>query len=234
MKLKKTVRLKTVLSALLVSLLSMMLLGIIAHTQREHPTLGNLLLDLNRDMTQSANAVTSVVTYFRGLDTLGEVTILFLSIFGVGIGIQRSERMHTILHYDNPLLKMGARVLFPIILLFGIYIILHGHLGPGGGFQGGVVIASAFLLMFLAEGDAYELDHKILTLFEALSGAGLVVVGMLGVGLGGLFLSNPLPLGKLGTLCSSGLLPIIYLFVGLKVAAEITVLIEYFIRTRDA
>jgi multicomponent Na+:H+ antiporter subunit B len=61
-----------------------------------------------------------------------------------------------------------------------------------------------------------------------------VLGNMLGVGLGGLFLSNPLPLGKLGTLCSSGLLPIIYLFVGLKVAAEITVLIEYFIRTRDA
>jgi multicomponent Na+:H+ antiporter subunit B len=234
MNLKKTIRLKTLLSTLMVSFLTITLLGILAQVSGEHATLGNRLLSLNHNLTQSANAVTSVVTYFRGLDTLGEVTILFLSIFGVGIGINRSEHLHTILHYDNALLKMGARVLFPVIILFGFYIIFHGHLSPGGGFQGGVVIASAFLLMFLAEGDAYALDHKILTLVEAFSGVGFVLLGLLGVLLGGLFLSNPLPLGTLGQLFSGGVLPIIYLFVGLKVAAEITVLIEYFIRTHDA
>jgi len=234
MNLKKTIKLKTLLSALLVSFLTLTLLGVITHVTDVHLTLGDQLLDLNRDKTQSANAVTSVVTYFRGLDTLGEVTILFLSIFGIGIGINRSDQMHTILHYDNPLLKIGAKVLFPVIILFGAYIILHGHLSPGGGFQGGVVIASAFLLMFLAEGDAYDLDHRIMTLFESLSGAGFVLVGLLGAALGGLFLSNPLPLGTLGRLFSGGILPVIYLFVGLKVASEITLLIEYFIRTRDA
>jgi multicomponent Na+:H+ antiporter subunit B len=234
MKLKKTLDIKTLLSSLLVSVLTLLLLKIIVQVAGEHATLGERLLEINRDLTQSANAVTSVVTYFRGLDTLGEVTILFVSIFGVGIGIKRSDRMRTILHYDNTLLKIGAKVLFPIIILFGAYIILHGHLSPGGGFQGGVVIASAFLLMFLAEGDAYDLDHRIMTLFEALSGAGFVLVGVLGVVLGGLFLGNTLPLGTLGALFSGGVLPVIYLFVGLKVASEITLLVEYFIRTRDA
>ncbi len=234
MSLKKTLKLKTILTALLVSLLSILLLKVIAQAPLTTQALGINLLDLNRDLTHSANAVTSVVTYFRGLDTLGEVTILFLSIFGVGIGIDRSTQMKTILHYDNPLLKMGAQVLFPIIILFGIYIIVHGHLSPGGGFQGGVVIASAFLMKFLAYGDAYELDHRILSLFEALSGVGFVVLGILGLLAGGLFLGNVLPLGTLGTLLSGGIIPLLYLFVGLKVAAEITVLVEYFLRTQDA
>ena len=234
MSLKKTVGLKTILSALLISFMSVLLLGVIMHAEHTHVSLGYDLLKINTTSTQSANAVTSVVTYFRGLDTLGEVTILFLSIFGIGIGIERSDKMKTILAYDSTLLKIGTKVLFPLIVLFGLYIIAHGHLSPGGGFQGGVIIASGFLLMFLAYGDSYDLDHKVLSLFEALSGAGFVLVGILSVLAGGLFLSNMLPLGILGRLFSAGILPIIYIFVGLKVAAEITVLVEYFIRTQDA
>ena len=234
MSLKKTVELKTILSALLVSFMSILLLGVILSVDYTHHALGYTLLSINTEMTQSANAVTSVVTYFRGLDTLGEVTILFLSIFGIGIGIERADKMKTILGYDNTLLKIGVKVLFPLIVLFGLYIIVHGHLSPGGGFQGGVIIASGFLLMFLAYGDSYDLNHKVLSLFEALSGAGFALVGILGVLLGGMFLSNMLPLGTVGRLFSSGILPIIYIFVGLKVAAEITVLVEYFIRTQDA
>ncbi len=234
MNLKKTVSLKTILTALLISFMSILLLGVIMHTAYTDTSLGYDLLKINTELTQSANAVTSVVTYFRGLDTLGEVTILFLSIFGIGIGIERSDRMKTVLTHDNTLLKIGAQVLFPLIVLFGLYIIVHGHLSPGGGFQGGVIIASAFLLMFLSYGDSYDLDHKVLSLFEALSGAGFVFVGILAVFTGGLFLGNTLPLGVMGKLFSSGILPIIYIFVGLKVAAEITVLVEYFLRTQDA
>ncbi len=234
MNLKKTVSLKTILTALLISGMSILLLGVIMHTVYTDSSLGYDLLTINTKSTQSANAVTSVVTYFRGLDTLGEVTILFLSIFGIGIGIERSKRMKTILAYDSTLLKIGAHVLFPLIILFGLYIIVHGHLSPGGGFQGGVIIASAFLLMFLSYGDSYDLDHKVLSLFEALSGAGFVLVGILAVPAGGLFLGNTFPLGTMGKLFSGGVLPLIYLFVGLKVAAEITVLVEYFLRTEDA
>ncbi len=234
MSLKKTISLKTIFSALLISFMSILLLGIIMHSDHAQHALGYALLEINTQSTQSANAVTSVVTYFRGLDTLGEVTILFLSIFGIGIGIKRTDRMKTILGYENTLLKIGSKVLFPVIVLFGLYIIIHGHLSPGGGFQGGVIIASGFLLLFLAYGDSYDLNHKILILFEALSGAGFVLVGILAVFAGSLFLGNTLPLGTLGKLFSSGVLPIIYIFVGLKVAAEITVLVEYFIRTQDA
>ncbi|MEA1914846.1 MAG: MnhB domain-containing protein, partial [Campylobacterota bacterium] len=210
------------------------LLGIVLNFQTSSNSLGLELLNMNASQTQSANAVTSVVTYFRGLDTLGEVTILFLSIFGIGFGIQRLDTKHNIFSYRNSLLQTGVKVLFPLIILFGLYIIIHGHLSPGGGFQGGVIIGSGFLLMFLAFGNKFKLNHTIIALFEALSGASFVLVGVLGALVVNRFFGNFLPLGNMGELFSGGVIPLIYIFVGLKVAAEITALVEYFIRVKDA
>jgi multicomponent Na+:H+ antiporter subunit B len=231
---KREIRVQTIVVSLLVSIMTILLLGILLSFQPLSGSLGSELLAINQTTTQSANAVTSVVTYFRGLDTLGEVTILFLSIFGIGLGIERLQEKENIFSYDNALLKIGADILFPLIILFGFYIIIHGHLSPGGGFQGGVVIASAFLLMFLAKNNELKLNHKITTLVEALSGAGFVLVGILGLLLVDRFLGNFLPLGTLGKLWSGGVIPLIYIFVGLKVSAEISTLVEYFIRIKDA
>ncbi|MEA1914173.1 MAG: MnhB domain-containing protein [Campylobacterota bacterium] len=149
MNLKKTIHLQTIIVSLLISFMIVVLLGIVLNFQITSNSLGLELLSMNASQTQSANAVTSVVTYFRGLDTLGEVTILFLSIFGIGFGIQRLDTKHNIFSYRNSLLQTGVKVLFPLIILFGLYIIIHGHLSPGGGFQGGVIIGSGFLLMFM-------------------------------------------------------------------------------------
>jgi len=231
---KREIRVQTIVVSLLVSIMTVLLLGILLSFQPLTGSLGSELLAINQTTTQSANAVTSVVTYFRGLDTLGEVTILFLSIFGIGLGIERLDEKENIFSYDNALLKIGADILFPLIILFGFYIIIHGHLSPGGGFQGGVVIASAFLLMFLAKNNELKLNHKLTTLVEALSGAGFVLVGILGLLLVDKFFGNFLPLGTLGKLWSGGVIPLIYIFVGLKVSAEISTLVEYFIRIKDA
>ncbi len=230
---KREIRVQTIVVSLLVSIMTILLLGILLSFQPLSGSLGSELLAINQTTTQSANAVTSVVTYFRGLDTLGEVTILFLSIFGIGLGIERLQEKENIFSYDNALLKIGADMLFPLIILFGLYIIIHGHLSPGGGFQGGVVIASGFLLMFLAKNNEFKLNHKMTTLVEALSGAGFVLVGILGLLLVDRFFGNFLPLGTLGKLWSGGVIPLIYIFVGLKVSAEISTLVEYFIRIKD-
>ena len=234
MNLKKEIRVETIFVSLIVSLMTILLLSIILDFNPATSTLGSQILSINEGSTHSANAVTSVVTYFRGFDTLGEVTILFLSIFGIGIGLDGYKDKLNIFAYENKLLKIAANVLFPLIILFGIYIIVYGHLSPGGGFQGGVIIASAFLLMFLAQNDDMKINHKIISLAEGLSGAGLILLGILGVVLVGRFFENYLPMGKTGELFSGGIIPIIYIFVGIKVAAEIVALVEYFIRTRDA
>jgi multicomponent Na+:H+ antiporter subunit B len=213
--------------------MTILLLSIFLNFDLTSNSLGLKLLVLNEQETNSANVVTSVVTYFRGFDTLGEVTILFLSIFGIGLGLDGYKNKLNIFSYENSLLKIAVDILFPVIVLFGFYIIIHGHLSPGGGFQGGVIIASAYLLMLLAKGDELTLNHKIIKLVESLSGIGFILFGILGVIFVDIFLGNFLPLGTIGKLYSGGIIPFIYLFVGIKVSAEITALVEYFIRIKD-
>ncbi|MBN2894872.1 MAG: hypothetical protein JXK05_03150 [Campylobacterales bacterium] len=231
MNLKRTLALSHLLTGLLVSVMIIALLGTLRLLTPPIDTIGETLLHINAQSTQVANAVTSVVTYFRGLDTLGEVSILFLSIFGVALHMQHSTR--NLFGAHDTLLQIGAQVLFPLIVLFGVYIITHGHLSPGGGFQGGVIIASAFVLRFLAYGDHYEPSARLLTLSESLSGAGLVLLGVLGLLLGDRIFAQILSLGTMGTLLSGGVIELVYLFVGLKVAAEMTLLSQHFIKARD-
>lgn len=111
-------------------------------------------------------------------------------------------------------------------MLLGVYIFTHGHLSPGGGFQGGVVIASGFLLLILSDLD-FKIGHLILNLVEAVSGLTYVLLGLLGLILTLGFL-NPslLPLGKYGTLFSAGAIPLIYSIIGFKVGAELTNIID--------
>jgi multicomponent Na+:H+ antiporter subunit B len=122
----------------------------------------------------------------------------------------------------SELLGSGSMLLFPLLMLFGVYIFLHGHLTPGGGFQGGVVIASAMLLLMLAR-VSFHLNHLVISLVESLSGFFYVAIGVLGLVLAAGFLDNRiLPLGEFGSLFSAGAIPIIYSLVGLKVGTELT------------
>jgi multicomponent Na+:H+ antiporter subunit B len=112
------------------------------------------------------------------------------------------------------------------MLMFGVYIFVHGHLTPGGGFQGGVVIAAAVLFLFLA-GSISELAHGTLQLLEILAGTGYVAVGLLGLWAAAGFLDPRfLPSGELGTLFSAGAIPVIYSLVGIKVGAELSGVID--------
>lgn len=172
------------------------------------------------------NIVTSIVVTYRGLDTLGEVAVLFLATAGVGFLLAKRENLGRKRRRASELLKTGAMFLVPVLILFGVFIFTHGHLTPGGGFQGGVIIASAILLILLSESNVH-LNHTVLVWLESLSGASYVLLGLLGLLLatasGDGFLSNAiLPLGRYGALFSAGAIPIIYSVIGLKVGAELT------------
>jgi multicomponent Na+:H+ antiporter subunit B len=113
-----------------------------------------------------------------------------------------------------------------LILLFGAYVFVHGHLTPGGGFQGGAIVASAFLLVYLGcRGKrAAETGMKIT---ESLGGLIFILIGLIGLLIGGhYFLSNFLPKGTLGSLFSAGTIPIIYVAIGFKVGAELAGVID--------
>ena len=189
------------------------------------------------------NLVTAVVVTYRGLDTLGEVTVLFIAAAGVGLLLRRTRRKG-----DKENLKQGDRaeetagtrkpaseivetateLLLPMVMLFGIYVFLNGHLSPGGGFQGGAIIASGTMFLLLALPESH-ISRLLVALTESLSGFSYVVTGVLGVIMAGGFLDNRIMgLGTYGALFSAGAIPLIYTLVGLKVGFELSAVLDRF------
>jgi len=180
------------------------------------------------DELGSANLVTSVIVTYRGLDTLGEVAVLFIATAGVGFFLRREGKKEEERKKrgSSQILQSGTVFLFPLILVFGVYIFVHGHLTPGGGFQGGVVIASGMVLLLLSRVST-KINDTVLHLVESLSGAAYIAIGILGLVLAAGFLDNRfLDLGEFGRLLSAGAIPLIYSFVGLKVGAELVGIID--------
>jgi multicomponent Na+:H+ antiporter subunit B len=171
----------------------------------------------------AANIVTAIVVTYRGLDTLGEVTVLFLAASILGLVLARGQRQETDRRERAPvgeLLTTGTRILVPLIMLLGVYVFVNGHLTPGGGFQGGAIIASGALLLLLAD-PLKHFSHSLIATIESTAGVFYVVIGVLGLVLAGGFLDNRfLPIGELGALFSAGAIPLIYSLIGLKVGAE--------------
>ena len=124
-----------------------------------------------------------------------------------------------------------ARLLFPFTLLFGVYIVIHGHLTPGGGFSGGVIMAASTVMILLAYGierAEARLSFLRAEVFESVGGIVIVCIGIFGLLFGTWFLQSApvFPLGGLGKVFSAGNLPLLYLAVGVKATAGI-VLIFY-------
>jgi multicomponent Na+:H+ antiporter subunit B len=172
--------------------------------------------------TGAVNIVTSVVLNYRGFDTLGEVTVLFIAAIGLGAVLYRREKKpgKRKLEPASLILYTGCRFLFPLILLFGTYIFLHGHLTPGGGFQGGAVMASGFLLVYLGCRKR-RMNEERFKITESLGGLIFVIIGLSGLFLGEYFLSNFLPKGIAHTFFSAGIIPILYVAIGFKVGSEL-------------
>jgi multicomponent Na+:H+ antiporter subunit B len=190
----------------------------------------------------ATNVVAAVTFDYRGVDTMGEEYILFAAVIGVAILLraQRGEREEApdedaadrrAPGTSNAVRVLGLALLGPVVL-FGIYVVAHGHLSPGGGFQGGVVLATGALLVYLS-GEYVTLrrvrPEALLDLAESSGAAGYVAVGLLGLAAGVTFLENVLPLGQAGTLLSSGMIPLINLAVGLEVAAGFVLLLSEFL-----
>ena len=184
----------------------------------------DVYINQTKQSLKVSNAVTSIVVNFRGFDTLGEVTVLFLAVTVLGSILYKKRHSvgeRSVLFSASSVVTAGSKLLFPAILLLGAYVFIHGHLSPGGGFQGGVIIATGFLLMLLAY-ENFSVGHSVLSVVESLAGITFAGVGLLGFMNGGTFLQNFLPTGILNDLFSGGIIPIIYIAVGFKVAAELT------------
>jgi multicomponent Na+:H+ antiporter subunit B len=177
----------------------------------------------------AANLVSAIVVTYRGLDTLGEVTILFLTASILSFFLkQREAHGKRSVRASSELLRTASAVLVPFIFLLGAYVFINGHLSPGGGFQGGAIIASGLVLLLLTD-PLRNVSSRLLTRVESVSGFIYVGLGIAGIFLAGGFLdSRVLPAGTFGTLLSAGLLPILYILIGLKVGTELSGLLTRF------
>jgi multicomponent Na+:H+ antiporter subunit B len=189
-----------------------------------------------------ATDVVSAINFdYRGADTLVEEFILFTSVLGVAAILRKQkdevddedEQAWQPRHApDSDAVRMLGVGLVPLTVSFGMYMISHGAVSPGGGFQGGVVLATAPLTVYLCASAKTFLriaPPGLTKLGEAAGAAGYVLIGCLGVLAGKAFLENVLPLGSAGAAWSSGTILFLNLTVGLAVASGFVELLTIFI-----
>ena len=123
------------------------------------------------------------------------------------------------------IVKKVTQLISGIIFLYGIYIIVHGHLTPGGGFAGGALIAGAFILLILAFGsDVLKLKEEEAesSIIENAAILMVLILALMGLLFGTkVFFANYLPKGTIGELVSAGVIPLYNIFIGIEVAAAI-------------
>ena len=185
------------------------------------------------------NVVAAVVFDYRGFDTLGEEFILFASVMGVALLLRdvrddpgrRDDAMR------SDAVRMVGLGLAAVLLVTGLYVVAHGYLTPGGGFQGGVVVASAFILVYLAgEYRAYRrlTPTAAVDVFEGSGAGGYAVIGVVSLLLGSAFLHNFGPLGTSGTLASGGSIAFLNVASALEVSAAFMLLFTEFLEELSA
>ena len=176
--------------------------------------------------TGAVNIVTGMILDYRAFDTLGESHVLFVATITVLVLLRmdkgKKEDNDRIYEPKNDtILQKVAFILVPMIMIFGIYIILNGHISPGGGFSGGSVIGAGLILYLNAFGFAKterfftEKTYKIVS-FSALSFYCLAKSYSFYTGANGL--ESGIPLGTPGAILSSGLILPLNICVGLVVA----------------
>lgn len=119
------------------------------------------------------------------------------------------------------IVKTITRLTVGLILLYGIYIVSHGHVSPGGGFAGGVIIALSFIHLMLAYGKEVafrKLSKQAASVFESIGALLFLSIAVLGF-MGGYFFLNFIPKGKPFRLFSSGIIPLCNIAICLKVGA---------------
>jgi len=199
--------------------------------------------------TGSNNIVTSVVFDYRGFDTLGEAAVLFLVVTSISMllfSILKEKDLELKVRVNEEgfplgisrIVSVGAALIFPVIITFGAYLVIHGHLTPGGGFQGGAVMATGTALLVVSSYIARNIlkTYKMFSSFESVGLVLFIGTGFLGIGVS--FLNNFLANSQCcffgqtvdfgsnpGFLNSGGILPILSTAVGIEVFCGISIIL---------
>ena len=183
--------------------------------------------------TGAVNIVTGMILDYRAFDTFGESNVLFIATCTVLILLrsdkkkekhQEDAEQRREQHYepkDDSILQRVTFLLFPVIVIFGIYVVLNGHLSPGGGFSGGAIIGAGLILYANAFG--FEKLNRFFT-EKTYKGISFVALAFYCLAksysffTGANHLESGIPLGQAGAILSSGLILPLNICVGLVVA----------------
>lgn len=187
------------------------------------------------EQRHASNVVMAVTFDYRGIDTLGEEFILFSAVMGVALLLRdsRQDKQWEVPEDRQPIEPVRAFgvLLIPAVILLGLWLVGHGQVSPGGGFQGGVALAGGALLMYLACGYRdfrRATPTPLLDIAESVGAGGYLVFGLVGLGFGP-FLFNFLPYGRVGFIDSGGTIAVINACVGLEVTASFVLLFTEFL-----
>ncbi len=131
---------------------------------------------------------------------------------------------------DDMIVKTITRIIVPFVQIYGIFIILHGHISPGGGFSGGALFGTSLILYTLIFGVSNaqkKFSHRASEMAESGGILIYVLIGLVGIFTAGYFLSNQaagFPMGEPGSLLSAGMIPLLMIAIGIKVASTMITL----------
>lgn len=194
-----------------------------------------------------SNMVAAVNFDFRGIDTLGEESMLICAVTATVILLRghRGEDMTECAGHlagrewleRSDATVLLCRLLATALFLYGMYVVLHGTVTPGGGFQGGAIAASSFVLIYLGEGYPVWRDvlrSEALAAVEGFGGFAFAMAAMVPLAFGYAAAQNVLPLGSWKDLYSGGLMVIVNAAVGVAVIGSFGVLLlEFLEETRS-
>ena len=184
----------------------------------------------------TTNVVGAVVFDYRGFDTLGEEFILFTAVMGVALLLRKNREEEVEGAPDDAVPSDAVRIagLFMVAPAFvlGLWLVAFGYVTPGGGFQGGVVLASSLLLVYLT-GALRRYSHltptSVVELAEGVGAGGYVVLGLVGLIAEGAYLQNFLGAGRQGTLYAGGSIPLLNWAAAIEVSAAMLILFKEFL-----
>jgi multicomponent Na+:H+ antiporter subunit B len=199
---------------------------------------GYLLNQVVVPLRHTTNVVMGTTFDVRGIDTMGEEFILYAAVVGVTLLLRDESAGSRVERRTRRFPSDAVRLLGVLMigggLLVGLWLVAFGYITPGGGFQGGVIVAGAILLLYVVGGHRdYRpfRDEHVLDPLEGLGAGGYVVVGLAALASGLAFLANLFGPGKTGTLLSGGSIPILNWTSAFAVTAAMLLLFAEFLET---
>ena len=189
--------------------------------------------------THATGVVSAVNFEYRGFDTLGEEFILFTAAAGMSVVLRKlreeretepaDEADSRTIPATSSAIRVAALLMVGPTAVLGWWLASHAQTTPSGGFQGGVLLASAFILIYLA-GEFLTFrrlsPHVLLDAVEAAGAGGFAAIGLAAIAMNLPYLYNFLPLGQYpGAVSSSGTIALISFFVGIEVAAAFVLIV---------